>query len=108
MHFCENPSRNWLPRLDLNEFHISFHKLSKSSASYAHAFAHYSMSAKIWQNIMLYTDFDEPLVLYKLLDNSVCLDITCSHGDKDDILENDNNLNKVGDKKVTRVTRQKS
>ena len=65
--------------------------------------------AGIWHNILLYTDSDEPLVLYQLLYESVSLDTTCRHGDKDDILEHDNidrNLNKVADKKVTRVTRQ--
>ena len=27
MHFCGNPSRNWLPQLEFNEFHISFQNL---------------------------------------------------------------------------------
>ena len=29
MIFCGNPSRNWLPHIEFNEFHISFHNLEQ-------------------------------------------------------------------------------
>ena len=57
-------------------------------------------------SILINIDIRELLVLYQLLADLVYLDTF--HGDKDDILENDNYLVKLGDKKVTRVTRQKS